>query len=96
MASTFQLIPNGQQRRTHSLLGRQSQYLKATVRTPVSSNCRRPRQMRLIQLLLKIFPHNQCAGQRYQSSEDPRQLLGALAKNATSQRAADPLDGKPK
>jgi len=30
MTSAFQLIPNSQQRRTHSLLDRQSQYLKAT------------------------------------------------------------------
>jgi hypothetical protein len=30
VASAFQLIPNGQQRRTHSLLDRQSQYLKPT------------------------------------------------------------------
>jgi hypothetical protein len=30
MTSALQLIPNSQQRRTHSLLARQSQYLKAT------------------------------------------------------------------
>jgi hypothetical protein len=31
MPSAFQLIPNSQQRCTHSLLVRQSQYLKTTV-----------------------------------------------------------------
>tara|TARA_R110001606_G_scaffold283960_1_gene432377 strand:- start:109 stop:261 length:153 start_codon:yes stop_codon:yes gene_type:complete len=30
MTSALQLIPNSQQRRTHSLLDRQSQYLKTT------------------------------------------------------------------
>jgi len=30
VASAFQLIPNGQQRRTHPLLDRQPQYLKPT------------------------------------------------------------------
>jgi len=39
MTSTFQLIPNGQQRRTHSLLDRQSQYLKATVSVGTTTVC---------------------------------------------------------
>jgi CheY-like chemotaxis protein len=43
MTSTFQLIPNGQQRRAHSLLDRQSQYLKATV-SLVLQQCVKPRK----------------------------------------------------
>lgn len=37
MTSALQLIPNSQQRRTHSLLDRQSQYLKTTASVGTST-----------------------------------------------------------
>ena len=39
VASTFQLIPDNQQRRTQSLLDRQSQYLKPTASVGTTTVC---------------------------------------------------------
>lgn len=48
MTSAFQLIPNGQQRRTHSLLDRQSQYLEptASVRTTTVREAQEVKRLR--------------------------------------------------
>lgn len=44
MTSTLQLIPNSQQRRMHSLLDRQSQYLKPTASVGTTTVCVKPRK----------------------------------------------------
>jgi hypothetical protein len=47
VASAFQLIPNSQQRRTHSFLDRQSQYLKTTASVGTATVCKAQEVKRL-------------------------------------------------